>query len=374
MTMQKMDYYEVLGVSRDAGDEVIKKAYRQMALKYHPDRNPGNGAAEEKFKQAAEAYEVLRDTEKRQIYDRFGHEGLEGRGFRGFSGFEDIFASFGDIFEDFFGFGTGRSRGPRPRQGRSLRYDLEITLEEAFSGKEEEIVFDKLEHCSVCEGTGIKPGTTPQTCPTCQGRGQILRSQGFFQISTTCPSCRGQGQIISDPCDECRGDGKVRVKRRINVKIPPGVDTGSQLRLRAEGETGEYGGPPGDLFVVIYVREHDFFKRNGDALSCQVPISFVQAAIGDVIKIPVLGDESTYVLEIPPGTQPGDVLRVQGKGMPSLRGNRKREDLYVEVLVKIPEKLNQDQKALLVAFAETEGMKLTGKNKKGKKIWRKLKK
>ena len=373
--MEKRDYYEVLGIQQDAGDEAIKKAYRKLALKYHPDRNPGDKEAEEHFKEAAEAYEVLRDPEKRQIYDRFGHAGLEGRGFQGFSGFEDIFASFGDIFEDFFGFGTRRSRRPRPRQGRSLRYDLELTLEEAFTGKEQEIVFDKFQNCAVCEGSGITPGSEPQICPTCQGRGQVIRSQGFFQVSTTCPACRGEGRFITDPCSECGGKGKVRVERRINVKIPPGVDTGSQLRLRAEGEPGEYGGPPGDLFVVIHVREHEFFKREGETLYCEIPISFVQAALGDTVVIPVLGtDQNTYDLEIPPGTQPEEILRIPGKGMPSLRRNHRRDDLYVKTVVKIPKKLTEHQRELLAAFAETQDKKISTKNKGSKKFWKKLKK
>ena len=262
--MRKRDYYEVLGVSRDAGEEEIKSAYRKLALKYHPDRNPGDKKAEENFKEAAEAYEVLRDSEKRQIYDRFGHEGLEGRGFTGFSGFEDIFSSFGDIFEGFFGFGGKRGRGPRARQGRSLRYDMELTLEEAFSGKEEHIVFNRLDTCQTCNGSGLRPGSEPEICATCQGRGQVIRSQGFFQISSTCPACHGQGQIISDPCKDCGGDGTVSIERKISVRIPPGVDTGSQLRLSGEGEPGELGGPSGDLFVVIRVRQHDFFTREGD--------------------------------------------------------------------------------------------------------------
>jgi molecular chaperone DnaJ len=368
--MQKRDYYEVLGISRDAGDDDMKKAYRQLALKYHPDKNPGNKEAEESFKEAAEAYEVLRDREKRQIYDRYGHEGLEGRGFTGFGGFEDIFSSFGDIFEDFFGFGGGRSRGPRPRQGKSLRYDLQMTLEEAYYGLEEEIAFHKLELCQTCDGSGMSPGTQPQTCTACQGRGQVIRSQGFFQVSTTCPTCRGEGQIISDPCKECSGGGKVRIERKINVKIPPGVDTGSQLRLTGEGQPGEHGGPPGDLFVVIHVETHDFFVREEKDLICEIPISFVQAALGDILTIPVLGDEKSYDLEIPQGTQPADILKVVGKGMPSLRDARRKGNLYIKIIVKVPKKLNQDQKGLLKAFAESEGLNISDKKKKN--LWNKM--
>jgi molecular chaperone DnaJ len=366
MTMNKRDYYQVLGVPRDSDPEAIKRSYRKLALKYHPDRNPGDKEAEEHFKEAAEAYEVLRDPEKRQIYDRFGHAGLEGRGFTGFTGFEDIFASFGDIFEGFFGFGGGRGRGSRARQGRNLRYDLELTLEDAFYGKEEGIVFQRLESCQTCNGTGVKPGSEPQFCTTCQGRGQVVRSQGFFQISTTCPACHGEGRVITNPCHECRGEGKVRAERNINVKIPPGVDSGSQLRLRHEGEPGENGGPPGDLFVVIHVGEHGFFTREGDDLLCQIPISFVQAALGDTLTIPGLGEEEDHELEIPQGTQPGDVLKISGKGMPSIRGFHKRGNLYVRVMVKVPVKLSGHQRDLLEAYAETEG--LTIATKKSKKI------
>jgi len=370
--MNKRDYYEVLGVSKDAGNNDIKASYRKLALKYHPDRNQGDKKAEEKFKEAAEAYEVLRDTEKRQIYDRFGHAGLEGRGFKGFSGFEDIFSSFGDIFEGFFGFNTGRGGNTRPRQGKSLRYDLELNLEDAFYGKEEEIVFHRLENCKTCNGSGLSPGTEPQVCPTCQGRGQVIRSQGFFQISTTCPTCHGNGQIISNPCMNCRGGGKVRVEKRINVKIPAGVDTGSQLRLVNEGEAGEYGAPSGDLFVVIYIKEHEFFKREGDDLICQIPISFVQAAIGDVLTIPVLGGTKDYELQIPQGTQPGDIINVSGQGMPRLKRNYKRGNLYVKILVKIPKKLTYQQNELMQAFAETEGLVISDKKKTVKNLWKKM--
>lgn len=371
--MYKRDYYEVLGVSRDVNGDEIKKAYRKLALKYHPDRNPGDKEAEERFKEAAEAYEVLRDREKRQIYDRFGHEGLEGRGFTGFAGFDDIFASFGDIFEDFFGFGRRQSRGPRPRQGNSLRYDIELTLEEAFFGKEQEVVFERLEACNACKGSGVSPGSQTQICGTCQGRGQVIRSQGFFQISTTCPVCRGEGQIITNPCKECSGGGKVMTEKRLTVKIPPGVDGGSQLRLRGEGEPGEYNGPPGDLFVVVHVKEHEFFAREGEHLVCQIPISFVQAALGGTLKIPSIAEKEGNELEIPEGTQPGDVLTLSGKGMPSLEGHNKRGNLYVKILVKIPKKLSEGQRELLERFAEMEGVKgmgVSGKKKKG--FWKKI--
>jgi molecular chaperone DnaJ len=370
--MPKRDYYEILGVARDAGDEQIKRSYRKLALKYHPDRNPGDKEAEDNFKEASEAYEVLRDREKRQIYDRFGHEGLEGTGFRGFSGFDDIFSSFGDIFEDFFGFGRRTGNRPRARQGSNLRYDLELSLEDAFYGKEEEIVFDKLENCKICDGSGLTPGSEPQLCTTCQGRGQVIRSQGFFQISTTCPACQGQGRIITDPCRECGGQGKIRVKKRVTVKIPAGVDSGSQLRLRGEGEPGQYGGPPGDLFVVLLVREHEFFTRDGDNLACQIPVPFVQAALGDRLVMPGLGGEEDFELEIPKGTQPGDVIRVKGTGMPGLRNAHSRGDLFVKILVKIPRRLNQQQREILKAFAETQDLKLTEKKKKEKNFWKKM--
>jgi len=367
--MNKRDYYEVLGVPQNASDDEIKRTYRKLAMKYHPDRNPNDKEAEEKFKEAAEAYEVLRDSEKREIYDRFGHAGLEGTGFRGFSGFEDIFSSFGDIFEGFFGFGN-RSRRSRARQGNSLRYDLALSLEEAFHGKEEEIVFNKWELCEGCHGSGITPGSEPQICSACQGRGQVVRSQGFFQISTTCPSCGGQGRIITDPCKECGGAGRRKAEKKINVKIPPGVDTGLQLRLRGEGEPGEQGGPPGDLFVVIHVREHDFFQREGDHLICEIPISFVQAALGDRVPIPVLGDKGEQELNIPKGTQPGDVLSLPGHGMPNPQGHR-RGDLLIKVNVRIPQKLTPEQRDLLESFRETEKRKT---RKVGKNLWDRIRK
>ena len=368
--MVKRDYYKVLGVSRDAGEEEIKKAYRKLAMKSHPDRNPGDAAAEERFKEAAEAYEVLRNGEKRQIYDQYGHEGLAGTGFRGFSGFEDIFSSFGDIFEDFFGFGAKTRKRSRPRQGQSLRYDVELTLEEALLGKEHEIEFRRWELCRVCNGFGMARGTQPQICGTCQGRGQVVRSQGFFQISTTCPACQGAGRIITDPCQECGGGGKAKVERKITVRIPRGVDTGSQLRLQGEGEPGESGGTRGDLFVVIHVKEHSFFTREGEHLYCDMPISFVQAALGDTVTIPILGKEEGKGLKIPSGTQPGEVLTLPGLGMPSLQGNI-RGDLFARITVEIPKRLNQRQRELLEEFAKTAEPKAF---KNGKSFWDKIKK
>ena len=368
--MIKRDYYEILCVSRDCEGKEIKSAYRKLALQYHPDRNQGDKGAEEKFKEAAEAYEVLRDSEKRKIYDRFGHEGLDGAGFRGFSGFDDIFSNFSDIFEGVFGFSGGAGQS-RSRQGKSLRYDVEITLEQAFEGLEEEINFQRLDPCGTCGGSGAKPGTTPQTCSTCQGRGQVIRSQGFFQISSPCPSCNGQGELIMDPCPDCRGGGKTRIEKTINVKIPPGVENGSQMRIRGEGEAGEHGGPSGDLFVVIHVKEHSFFRRDGENLACRIPVSFVQTALGATLPISVFGDEKEYELKIPMGTQPGQVIRAPGMGMPGLRGLRRRGDLYVEIIVKIPEKLSQRQTELLREFAETENLPMASK-KKGKSFWKKI--
>jgi molecular chaperone DnaJ len=358
--MDKRDYYEILNIPRDAGEEEIKRAYRKMAMQYHPDRNPGDKAAEENFKEASEAYEVLRDGEKRQIYDQYGHEGLRSTGFSGFSDFNDIFSSFGDIFENFFGFSTGKGQRERPDKGSDLRYDLQLTLEEAFSGKEEEISFKKWGTCEVCKGSGITPGKEAQRCNTCRGKGTIVRSQGFFQLQTTCPTCKGQGRIITDPCTKCKGQGKLQIKRVINLKIPPGVDNGSQLRIRGEGEAGDYGGPPGDLFVVMHVKEHPFFSREGENLFCELPISFIQAALGDVIKIPEIGKGELHEIRIPQGTQPGDVISVPELGMPGLN-TRHRGQLFIKFIVRIPKKLSKRQKELLEEFSAAEGMKDTEK-------------
>ena len=314
--MEYHDYYQILGVERNANQEDIKRAYRRLARQFHPDVNPDNPAAEERFKKINEAYQVLSDPQKRRRYDQFGHEGLQGTGFRGFSGFEDIFSSFGDIFEGFFGFGNRGGR-TRARQGKSLRYDVSLTLEQAFRGVEQEISFHRLEACPACGGTGAAPGSEPRTCPTCQGRGQVVRSQGFFQVASTCPACHGQGEIITDPCQDCRGGGKVRVERTVSVKIPAGVDTGSQLRLAGEGEKGRNGGPPGDLYVVIRVRPHDVFEREGADIYLEVPVSYATLVLGGEIEVPTLDGKAK--LKIPPGTDSGTVFRLRGKGLP-IRG------------------------------------------------------
>ncbi len=370
---QKRDYYEVLGVPRNASEEEIKKAYRRLALKYHPDRNPGDKEAEERFKEASEAYEVLRDREKREIYDRYGHAGLEGTGFRGFTGFEDIFSSFGDIFEEFFGFGGRRSRRAHPQQGASLRYDLEITLEEAFYGTEKEIRFPKLAICEECNGSGAQRGYGPEICPYCGGRGTVVKAQGFFRISTTCTHCKGQGQIITRPCPRCTGYGKVRLEKKINVKIPPGVDNNSQLRIRGEGEPGENGGPPGDLFIVIQVKGHSFFEREGDDLVCEVPINFTKAILGGSVSLPILGPEKELEVEVKPGTQPGDVMRVPGQGMPVLGRPGERGDLYIKFKVVIPKKLSDEQKELLERLHQLfEGQENSREKKNKKTFWKKF--
>jgi molecular chaperone DnaJ len=352
---QKRDYYEVLGVSRQAEEEEIKKAYRKMALKYHPDRNAGDKEAEERFKEAAEAYEVLHDKEKRELYDQFGYEGLKSTGFSGFGGFEDIFSSFGDIFEDFFGFSRrGRGGASRAREGTDLRYDLTINFMEAAKGKELELKIPRLETCSLCQGSGLEPGTRPEYCPTCGGRGQVVQSQGFFRISTPCPRCRGQGQIISHPCSTCRGQGRIELTKTLNVKIPPGISSGSRLRFRGQGEAGLNGGSPGDLFVVVYVEEHEFFHREGDDVICSIPVSMTQASLGAVIEVLTLNNPQK--LTIPKGTQNGQTLRLKGEGFPHLRGSGKGDQI-IQVMVNIPTHLTKKQEELLREFEELENKK-----------------
>ncbi len=350
--MTKRDYYEILGVPHNADETEIKKAYRQLALQYHPDRNPGNKEAEERFKEASEAYEVLRDPEKRDLYDRYGHEGLSRTGFSGFTGFEDIFTSFGDIFEDFFGFGTGRRRATGPGRGADFRYDLTISFMDAALGKEMEIAVERLESCGTCKGLGMKQGTKKESCPTCRGSGQVTHSQGFFTLRTTCSRCRGQGFFIPHPCTDCRGTGKVKKPKKISIKIPAGVDTGSRLKVAGEGGEGERGGRPGDLYVVLHVEPHSFFERHGDDILCQIPISFTQAALGVEIEVPSLNGSKK--LSIPAGSQSGQVFTLRGQGFPHLESFGKG-DQHVQILVKVPTKLSKRQKELLQEFASLEG-------------------
>jgi molecular chaperone DnaJ len=347
--MEDKDCYKILGVSRSATEEEIKKSYRKVAMQYHPDRNPGDKEAEEKFKIASEAYEVLRDPQKKEIYDHYGIEGLKRTGFTGFRGFDDIFSAFGDMFEDFFGFGTSSRQRTKARQGIDLRYDLKVSFYDAAFGKETEIEIPKNVLCEICNGTGSKLGTYPTSCPNCKGTGQVTRSQGFFAIRTACGQCYGKGKIIPHPCKECRGLGRVRKNKKIQVKIPPGVDTGSKLRIRGEGEEGEGGGPPGDLYVFLYVEPHEFFSRDGDDIICQIPISFSQAALGAEIEVPSLNGNKK--LSIPKGTESGDIFRIKGEGFPKLRGHGKG-GMVIQAIVKTPKNLTKRQEEILREFEE----------------------
>jgi molecular chaperone DnaJ len=344
------DYYEVLGVPRNASEQEIKSAYRKLALKNHPDRNAGDKQAEERFKEAAEAYGVLGDPGKRQRYDAYGHAGVSGAAAGGFD--PTIFADFSDILGDFFGFGDvfgGRRRGPR--RGQDLRYNLELSFEEAAFGSETQLRIPRAETCATCSGSGAAPGTKPSTCPTCRGAGQVTFQQGFFSVARTCSHCRGTGRVVSEPCKTCSGEGQVPIERKLQLKIPPGVDTGSQLRIAGEGEPGGQGGPPGDLYVVLRVGEHAFFKREGTSLYCEMPVSVPQATLGATIEVPTLDGGATK-LHLPEGTQSGTVLRVRGQGVPQL-GGRGRGDLHVLVRVVTPKHLTGEQRKLFEQLART---------------------
>ena len=348
-TLSKRDYYEVLGVERTASDGEIKSAYRKLALKFHPDRNPGDHTAEEHFKEAAEAYSVLADADKRHLYDRYGHAGLGGAATGGFdpnvfTGFEDILGGLGDIFGfgDAFGGAGGRRRGPQ--RGADLRYDLEITFDEAAKGTETSVQIPRQESCETCAGTGAAAGSKPVTCPQCQGRGQLRYQQGFFTVARTCGQCRGTGSVIAKPCQTCRGSGRVQKERKLTVRVPAGIATGQRLRLTGEGEAGAPGGAAGDLYVVIHVQEHPFFQRDGNDLYCEIPLNFPTVALGGEIRIPTLeGEES---LKIPEGTESGQPFRLRGRGMPDVTG-RGRGDLFVTIKVITPKKLTREQKKLL---------------------------
>ena len=345
----KKDYYELLGVGRSASEDEIKKAYRKLALQFHPDRNPGDKQAEEKFKEVSEAYSVLSDSQKRSQYDQFGHaafgEGGPGGGFDFSGGFEDVFS---DIFGEFFGGGGGRRRG----RGQDLRYSLALKFEEAVAGVEKKIKIPRHGTCETCRGNGAKPGTTPQTCPTCRGRGQVSFQQGFFSVSRTCNQCQGQGTIIKEPCLNCSGAGRVRNMHTLSVKIPAGVDNGSRLKLRGEGEAGAAGGSPGDLYVVVQVESHPIFMRDNLEIVCDVPISFVQAALGAEIDVPTL--DGKVKMKIPAGTQSGKVFRMKGKGIKDVHGIH-QGDQHVRVTVETPTRLTTKQKELLKEFAAITG-------------------
>jgi molecular chaperone DnaJ len=359
--MAKEDYYELLGVSRNATEEELKKAYRKKAVQYHPDKNPGNKESEEMFKKVSEAYEALKDPDKRAAYDRYGHAAFQGPGpgQRGAGGFHDPYDIFrevfgqgggggGGIFEEMFG-GGARDGG---RDGSDLRYDLEITLEEAASGVEKEISFRRLVACERCHGSGAEPGSKRVTCPTCRGAGQIRRSGGIIVFTQTCPTCNGAGVKIEKPCTVCRGEGRVTKTTKLNVRIPPGVDTGSRLRSAGNGEAAAAGGTPGDLYIVLTVKEHELFERQGDDLFCEIPIKFTLATLGGSIEVPTLSGKAS--LKIPPATQSGTTFRLRDRGLPSIRGGR-RGDQLIRVHVEVPTSLTAEQRRLLDEFAQVSG-------------------
>ena len=357
--MAKDDYYDLLGVSRDVSAEELKKAYRKMAVKFHPDKNPGDKEAEEKFKKISEAYEVLKDPEKRAAYDRYGHAAFQGAGAGaggGGGGFHDPFDIFrevfsggggGGIFEEFFGGGGGRQNGG-PQRGADLRYDLEISLSEAASGVEREISYRRPAPCDKCDGSGAEPGSKRSRCGTCGGSGQVTSARGFFSIRQTCPTCHGAGMRLENPCKKCHGDGRSTVTSKIKIRIPAGVDNGSKLRSTGNGEAGAMGGPAGDLYVVIHVKEHEVFERHGDDLFCEIPIKFTLAALGGSIEVPTLSGKAT--LKIPEGTQSGTTFRLRGKGMPNLRGGGYGDQL-IRVHVEVPTSLNSEQRKKLEDYA-----------------------
>lgn len=362
MSTTRRCYYEVLSVERTSTHEEIKKAYRKLAMEYHPDRNPGDAEAESKFKEAAEAYDVLRDQDKRARYDRFGHEGVNGQG--GFRTSEDVFSHFGDIFGDLFGFSMGggaRGGRNRPRHGADLRYNLGISFSQAAQGTEIPIKIPRMAVCPECGGKRAAPGSSPETCRQCNGVGQVRHNQGFFQISVPCPVCHGAGEIIPNPCPRCKGDGQIQETRELSVRIPAGVDTGNRLRVRGEGEVGFNGGPNGDLYVVIHVENDDTFTRDGQNLFVTREISFVQAALGDKIEVPSLNDPIT--VDVPKGTQSGELFRIPGKGLPFPNRNGSG-DLLVEVRVLTPTRLSARQEELLREFADLDAKKPLNKAKK----------
>jgi molecular chaperone DnaJ len=357
--MAKRDYYDVLGVKKSTTSDELKQAYRKLALKYHPDRNKGDEQAAEHFKEATEAYDVLNDPQKRQIYDQFGHAGLERGGYRpGFSSFEDIFSMFGDIFggrggifEEFFDFGGRGNTRMRVQRGASLKCDLEISLREAYAGVEKTIDLKRPEVCDTCSGSGAKPGTSPKVCATCKGLGEVQQSQGFFSLRTVCPNCRGNGEAIESPCTTCRGSGRYPRKRQITVRIPSGVQDNTQMRVSGEGEPGYNNGPSGDLYCIIHVRPHPLFERHEDDLVCEIPIAFSQAALGAKIDVPSMNQK--VLLKIPQGTQTGRIFRMKGLGMPNMYGHG-QGDLLIKVKIETPRNLTPKQEQLMREYAKME--------------------
>jgi molecular chaperone DnaJ len=362
--MAKRDFYEVLGVQKGASREEIKKAYRQLAIKHHPDRNPGSKDAEERFKEATEAYEILADERKRTTYDQYGFAGLSGMGQPTaqdfstiFQGFEDIFGDVSGIFDSFFGGGQSRRRSSgrgSGQRGSDLRYDMEIGFLEAAFGVKKEVTYARAERCDVCKGTGSDKGSGRKLCPTCGGSGQVRRNSGFFSIASTCPSCSGEGEIIEKPCSECRGAGTLRKSRTITITIPAGIEDGKRLSLAGQGDSGASGAPDGDLYVFLRVQPHESFERDGKDVYCAIPISMTQAALGADIAVPAL-DGKTVRISIPPGTQNGRVLRLKGEGIPELHSSSRRGDMYVRVVVRIPTKLSAKAKELLRELASSNG-------------------
>jgi molecular chaperone DnaJ len=350
------DYYEVLEVPRDADDATIKKAYRKLAMQYHPDRNPGDASAEAKFKEASEAYSVLSDEQKRATFDRFGHAGLRGQGPGGGPGFQsadEIFSQFGDLFGDMFGFGGGRGRGRGgPRGGSDLRMRVQLDFLAAVHGTTKEIEVPREQSCEPCTGSGAEPGSAPVTCTTCGGAGQVLQQVAFMRVQTTCPRCRGRGKTIKDPCRKCSGAGRVRVPEKVSVSFPPGMDAGKQLRVSGKGDAGDPGGPSGDLYIEVEVGEHEVFRRDGDDIILTRSMSFPQACLGAEIKVPTVDGEEA--LTIPPGTPSGKVITLRGKGAPRLGGKRGRGDQHVQLIVEVPEKLSGEEEGLIRKLAELQ--------------------
>ena len=353
--MAKKDYYETLDVARNATDDEIKKAYRKLAMKYHPDRNQDNPSAEEKFKEVKEAYEMLSDPDKRAAYDQYGHAGVDPNmgagGFGGGFGGGSPFGDFGDIFGDIFGGMGGRQRGPQVYRGSDLRYTMEISLEDAANGKVTQIRVPSWEECDACHGSGAEPGTSAETCPTCKGQGQVRMSQGFFSVQQTCPTCHGTGKHIPSPCKKCQGQGKVKTQKTLEVNIPAGIEDGMRIRNAGKGEPGVNGGPAGDLFVEIHIKRHPVFERDGTDLHCTIPLAFTQAALGGEIEVPTLHGKAS--MSIPEGTQTGQVFRLRGKGMPHVRSASTVGDLYVHVELEVPVKLTSEQKELVQRLDES---------------------